>query len=304
MNAGIDNLTQKVLVIDDCPHIHGLVRAHLRHEPVEVVTASGGEAGLKIAAALRPDLILLDLDMPDLPGLEVLRRLKAEPETLHTPVIVLTGDDSTLAKVTGFELGAADYVTKPFAPTEFKARVRASLRTKYLLDLLARRALLDGLTGLRNRAYFEDRFPAEVALAERHGQPLSLIMFDVDHFKHINDAHGHPFGDEVLRGVAQALMSRVRTSDVVCRYGGEEFAVIQPSAGLASATVLAEDLRACIAGLRFTNGSLVVQVTASFGVAELKENCPPHALMAAADAALYRAKHSGRNCVEPRPIAA
>jgi diguanylate cyclase (GGDEF)-like protein len=193
-------------------------------------------------------------------------------------------------------MGAIDYVTKPFDPAELRARVRASLRTKYLMDLLSRKAMIDGLTGLFNRAYFDARLIAEMSLARRTHAPLSCIMVDVDRFKQINDLHGHPFGDEVLRGIGQILADHCRTEDTVCRYGGEEFVVLCPNSASAAAANMAERLRDAIEQNTWTKNGLNVQVTCSFGVADLKGSPPPF-VVEMADQALYSAKQNGRNRV-------
>lgn len=289
-------MAQKVLLIDDCPSIHGLVRARLREEAVELHSAFDGESGIAQAATLSPDLVLLDVEMPSTNGFEVCRRLKDDPRTMHVPVIFLTGAASTEEKIRGLELGATDYVTKPFDPAELRARVRASLRTKYLMDLLSRKAMIDGLTGLFNRAYFDARLIAEMSLARRTQAPLACIMVDVDRFKQINDLHGHPFGDEVLRGIAQVLGEHCRNEDTVCRYGGEEFVVLCPNTASAAAANLAERLREAIEQNTWTRNGLNVQVTCSFGVSDL-HGAPPPCVVEMADQALYRAKQGGRNRV-------
>ena len=290
---------QKVAVIDDCPEIRALIKARLREERVDIFFAGGGVEGLELVKTVLPDLILLDVDMPDLDGLAVITRLKADPLTHNIAVIFLTGDSSPAAKVKGFDLGAVDYVTKPFEPAELRARVRSSLRTKYLLDLLSQRAMLDGLTGLWNRAYFNDRLAAlSPATSADVPDGAALVMLDVDHFKKINDTHGHPFGDEVLRAVARMLGERCRAADVVCRYGGEEFAVVCTASGGDGARGLAESLRAGVKSLVF---SRPVSVTASFGVASYAQPMTPADLVSAADKALYTAKHAGRDRVELAP---
>ena len=289
-------MAQKVLLIDDCPSIHGLVRARLREEPFELHSASNGESGLEAAVRLQPDLVLLDVDMPVIDGFTVCKRLKDDPQTIHVPVIFLTGATSTPEKIRGLELGAVDYITKPFDPAELRARVRASLRTKYLMDLLSRKAMIDGLTGLFNRAYFKTRLEAELSLARRAAKPLSCILGDVDRFKQINDAFGHTFGDEVLCGIAQVLGERTRAEDTVCRYGGEEFVVLCPNTPLAESVALAERLRAAIEHTHWTRGGITVAVTCSFGVAEISSQ-PTSTLVEDADQALYAAKQAGRNRV-------
>src|SRR5688500_2135270 len=231
-------MRQKLLVIDDSMPIHMLVRARLNDEPIEMLSAYDGESGLTMAGEQLPDLILLDVDMPHPDGFEVCRRLKAEPRTNIIPVVFLTAASSTEEKIRGLNLGAVDYVTKPFEPAELRARVRASLRTKYLMDLLAKRAQIDGLTGLFNRAFFEHRLLAEMAQSRRVGRALACIMADVDHFKSINDQFGHPMGDEVLRAVANLFLEQCRTEDIVCRYGGEEFVVLMPGVDVEGAVHL------------------------------------------------------------------
>jgi diguanylate cyclase (GGDEF)-like protein len=276
------------LLIDDSPLIHTLVAARLKGEALVLHCADGGTAGLNAARDTSPDLILLDVEMPDVNGFEVCRRLKADPCTSSIPVIFLSGACSTEEKIKGLDLGAADYITKPFDPAELRARVRVSLRTKYLLDLLSRKAMIDGLTGLWNRAYFDQRLPAEVALSERSGRPLACLMVDIDRFKQVNDRHGHPFGDEVLREVARALGEGCRSHDVVCRYGGEEFAVLLPDTAPDQSAALAERLRASVAALVLKHGKEAVPVTCSIGAGPNVD---------AADRALYDAKYGGRNRV-------
>ncbi len=298
-------MPQKVLLIDDCPSIHGLVRARLRDEPIELHSAFDGQSGLALAATINPDLILLDVEMPTTNGFEVCRKLKDDARIMHVPVIFLTGATATDEKIRGLELGATDYITKPFDPAELRARVRASLRTKYLLDLLSRKAMIDGLTGLFNRAYFDTRLIAEMSLARRTHAPVSCIMVDVDRFKQINDLHGHPFGDEVLTSIGQILAEHCRTEDTVCRYGGEEFVVLCPNTASAAAANLAERLRDLIEQNSLVKNGMNVQVTCSFGVADLK-GVPPPSVVDLADQALYRAKQDGRNrvTIASAPLAA
>jgi diguanylate cyclase (GGDEF)-like protein len=288
--------SQKVLVIDDSKTIQLTVRTFLKEEAVDIVCASTGEEGLRLATSDAPDVILLDVEMPAPNGFEVCRRLKEDATTARIPIIFLTGSSSTEQKVLGLDLGAVDYVTKPFEPAELSARVRASLRNKYMLDLLAQKAMIDGLTGMWNRAYLDQRLATELSLAHRHHRPFSMIMLDVDRFKSINDAHGHPFGDQVLRQVSRLVASGCRSEDIVCRYGGEEFAILAPMTSMDGAKTLAEHLRVAIHGEVLQHRGAALRISCSFGVAELDLD-GRGSLVELADAALYRAKQSGRNCV-------
>lgn len=288
-------MPQKVLVIDDSDAIRALVKVRLHGEPIELHLAANGQQGLALAEKLQPDLILLDIDMPDPDGFEVCRRLKSDSRTMTIPVVFLTGMTSTEEKIKGLELGATDYITKPFDPAELRARVRASLRTKYLVDLLARKAMIDGLTGLWNRSYFEARLVSELSLARRAQQPLACLMLDLDHFKNINDRHGHPFGDEVLRSIGQLLSETCRSEDVVCRYGGEEFVILAPNTSAGAAAELAERVRGAIDSRSWGARGQQVRLTCSVGVADLQPGTP--SVVELADAALYQAKHAGRNRV-------
>jgi diguanylate cyclase (GGDEF)-like protein len=194
------------------------------------------------------------------------------------------------------DLGAVDYITKPFEPAELRARVRASLRTKYLTDLLSRKAMIDGLTGLWNRTYFDSRLESELSLSRRSGRPLSCILLDLDHFKKLNDRYGHPFGDEVLRSVGKLLIDSCRDEDIACRYGGEEFVILTPNVPAQGAVELAERLRAAIESMILSHRGKAVPVTCSMGVSDVGHT-PPPTIVELADEALYAAKHGGRNRV-------
>ncbi len=283
----------KVLMIDDAKMMHAVVKARLAEDDVEFYSAFGGEEGVKVAMEVLPDVILLDVEMPEVNGFEVCRRLKTHADISHVPIIFLTAASSTEEKVKGLNLGAIDYMTKPFDSAELQARVRASLRTKELVDMLAQRAMIDGLTGLRNRAYFNDRLVEELARAGRNRSPLSCLMLDIDHFKSVNDTHGHGFGDLVLRGVGQILNDSSRMDDVVCRYGGEEFVILTPGVAATGAQVLAERIRAQLQEQSFARGGVKLNVTCSVGISDRAGDT----LVESADAALYQAKSLGRNCV-------
>ena len=290
----------RVLVIDDSDFIHKLVRVRLRQEGLEVTGEYAGERGIERATSNPPDLILLDIDLPNMDGFEVCRRLKEHPATRHLPIIFLTGTTSTDSKVRGLDLGAVDYVTKPFDEIELRARVRAALRTKRLQDMLEQQSFLDGLTGLWNRAYLNRRLEAEITVAERYGRPLSVVLIDIDHFKPVNDTYGHLFGDVVLQGIAARLYEYARRSDIVTRYGGEEFALLLVDTCIEAATHVSERLREGIESRVFEARGHRVEVTASFGVVATPDapgRLSTESILSLADQALYMSKDAGRNSV-------
>jgi len=299
LNPQVPN-PNRVLVIDDSDSIHKLVIARLRPEGLEVIGEFDGERGIERAVADQPDVILLDIGLPNVDGFEVCRRLKEHPSTRNIPIIFLTGTADTESKVRGLDLGAVDYVTKPFDQVELRARVRAALRTKRLQDILEQQSFLDGLTGLWNRSYLDRRLESELNVARRYGRPLTLVLADVDHFKRVNDSLGHLFGDIVLQGIAEGLRAYARRSDIVARYGGEEFAILLTDTNLRSAMYVSERLRSSAESRHFEARSEIVSVTASFGVAcseEIGAVLTPEELIRAADVALYASKDAGRNCV-------
>lgn len=291
-----------ILVIDDSAVIHSILRGRLEKDQFVVHSALDGESGLQAARNAKPRLILLDVEMPDQDGFATCVQLKADPETRDIPVIFLTGSQATDDKIRGLELGAVDYITKPFDPAELMARVRSALRSHEQVAQLTRQAQIDGLTGLWNRAYLDARLGTEILAARRNGQPLCCIMADLDSFKAINDRYGHACGDEVLRQVAKILSAGVRAQDTVCRFGGEEFTLLLPDTAVWAAQHLAETLRYEIERHAFEFRGVPIRVTCSFGVSVLPDYSPP-SIVELADEALYGAKHSGRNRVECSPEA-
>ncbi|MCI0631488.1 MAG: diguanylate cyclase [Phycisphaerales bacterium] len=277
--------------------IHRLLKARLKSERLEIHCATSASQGVETARALLPEVILLDVDMPDMDGFSVLAELKADPHTHDIPVIIFSGSYDTKTKIRGLEMGAFDFVTKPFDVGELKARVRSAVRIRLLISMLAQRAQLDGLTGLWNRAHFDQRLREEVTISHRHGTKLALILCDLDRFKTINDTYGHPFGDQVLEEFAK-ILNHGRAGDVACRYGGEEFAVILPRADSREAASVAERFRQMLREHAWIEANDLV-VTASFGVTDLETISEPtaKAMLESADQALYAAKTSGRDRV-------
>ena len=288
----------KVLIVDDSPEVMAIARARVASDGLDVTCAENAGDGLEAARREQPDLILLDVDMPDMSGFEVCKVLKEDPELCMIPVIFLTGSGRTEDKIRGLDLGAVDYITKPFDAFELLARVRAALRTKHLQDLLTRYARIDPLTELANRRALMDRLAQEWARMQRHGSSLSLIMADLDCFKRINDDFGHDVGDRMLREVAAVLKSNCRDCDLPGRYGGEEFVILAPDEDAESAAVLAERCRAGIEGIRFEANGGSARTTGSFGVADAPGPASAEDLIRSADKAMYQAKSAGRNRVE------
>jgi len=289
----------RLLAIDDSELIHRLLQVRLQGERLELHGALSAQEGLQKARELMPEVILLDIELDTMDGFEVLAHLKSDPKTQDIAVIFISAVSDTMDRVRGLDLGAVDFIAKPFEVAELKARVRSALRMQHLVKMLEHRAQIDSLSGLWNRRYFDQRLQQEWSEARRHGRSLSLIMCDVDRFKRLNDQFGHPFGDQVIERVAQ-ILSGGRGSDITCRYGGEEFGVILPSTAADRALEVAERHRVAIESHTWSGHDDVI-VTSSFGVADLK-SLPTDAgmeqLVQAADMALYRAKQSGRNRVE------
>ncbi len=292
----------KILLVDDSELQRHWLRKRLGSERTEIIEAADGLSGLEMCLTERPDLILLDLNIPYFDGFEILRRLKDDRRTFSIPVIVVSGATATAEKARGLDLGAVDYVTKPFDVIELKARIRVALRTKRMQDMLEERAHVDGLTGLSNRLALEDRLATEWARHQRHGGALAVWVADLDHFKTVNDTYGHPAGDEVLRRASEIIRASVRTTDMTARFGGEEFVVVAPHCGLPGAFKTAERFRDGLAATPVMVEGEAIRVTASVGIASWPEDPADSAaeLLAIADRALYQAKAAGRNNVRRR----
>ncbi len=292
---------QKVLVVDGSEASRQTLSEILRAD-YSVLLAKDGEEGLALARKYLPDMVLLEVVMPDLDGYEVLRRLKEDERTSSICVVFLTGLDVPEAEEVGLNAGASDYVTKPFHSAVVKARVDLHMQVVRQRRMLESLANIDGLTELPNRRLFDTVFAAEWARASRTGSPLSLALMDVDFFKRYNDHYGHAMGDQALRLVARALHKRVqRRADTAARYGGEEFVVVMPETPLEGALELAEKLRLAVQnlGVAHKRSSAAVSLTLSIGVACSATDAvsTPEALLERADERLYRAKKTGRNRV-------
>ncbi len=301
-----------ILVVDDSPAIRRQIQNVLRElqelEGVdEFLEAGDGLQAFKLLVDRKPDLVVCDLIMPTFDGLKFLALRATRPELANIPVIMLTAEGDATRKVEVFELGASDYVTKPFDDEELLARVRVHYRLKVLQDELreANKRLealadTDGLTGLFNRRYFDGLLLRELQRTARYKTPVGVVLLDIDHFKYVNDTYGHPMGDEVLRNVAKIVSAGVRVTDSAARYGGEEIAIVFTQTTAQGVMEVTERLRSQLEKFVHEYEGHTVRRTASFGVGLVDGRgvpLTPLELVERADRALYRAKHNGRNQV-------
>lgn len=289
-----------ILIVDDTPTNIQILAENLIKDYRVKVAASGEDALRIIAHQGLPDLILLDVMMPDIDGYEVCRRLKNDPHTNSIPIIFVTALNEAANEEFGLNLGAMDYITKPFYLPVVKARIRNHIRLKQTTDMLESMAWIDGLTGIPNRRRFDQMLEVEWKRAQRNQSPLAVIMVDIDHFKAYNDCHGHGEGDVCLKQVATMFAATVnRPGDLVARYGGEEFVILMPETGTEGAQQLADQLRHRIESMQIphTGSSASCWVTISLGYAALipQPNQASSALLDEADNMLYQAKNLGRN---------
>lgn len=296
---------QKVLIADD-DAINRQVLADLLKPEYTVLLAKNGEQTLERTQRHAPDLVLLDVMMPDMDGYEVLRRLRADPQTAHTTVIFISGMNRPEDEANGLNAGAADYIAKPFNATVVMARVAMHLQLARQRRMLERLANVDGLTELANRRRFDELYEVEWQRAQRNGRPLSLALLDIDAFKQYNDHYGHPAGDRALRAVARAASAGLRRpADLAARYGGEEVVLLLPDTDATQARHVVDGILKAIVELRLAHAAsgVAAWLTVSAGGATLGEHGPGQRpetaaeLFEAADVQLYRAKHGGRNRV-------
>jgi diguanylate cyclase (GGDEF)-like protein len=293
---------QKILLVDDVPANLDVLLEHLKDLSCILRVATSGEDALRLAAEDPPDLILLDIMMPGMDGYEVLRRLKENRNTRSIAVIFVTAVSDSLDEARGLDIGAVDYIAKPFVVPVLKARVKNHLELKRKTDLLEELALADGLTGIANRRHFERELKQEWQRSERHQHSLSLLMIDVDHFKQFNDHYGHGSGDDCLRRVAKALAGCVqRPGDLVARYGGEEFVALLPNMSAEQARSVAEIMCRSVRELaiehQYSSCLDLVSISVGSCTALPSANVTSLDFLRRADTALYQAKTNGRNRV-------
>lgn len=298
---------QTVLIVDDEPINITALRGVLGDEH-SLVFAANGEQALEIAGAdPQPDLILLDIVMSGLDGFDVCAQLKSDPKTRHIPVVFLTAKWEPSEEARGLELGAVDYIRKPFSGPIIRARIRNHLELKKTRDLLENLSALDGLTNIPNRRRFDEIYAHEWNRALRTRSLLSLLFIDIDHFKNYNDCYGHIAGDDCLKAVARVLQTSLgRPADFLARYGGEEFIILLPDTSERGCRHLAETIRIAIESLRIEHRDSPVadHVTVSIGAVTCTDvsRCDRSTLLEHADRLLYLAKHGGRNRVRSQTV--
>jgi diguanylate cyclase (GGDEF)-like protein len=313
-----DSEKLSIVIVDDLPDNLRLLTGILKNQGYKVRPAPSGARALSTIRKECPDLILLDIMMPDMNGYEVCRQLKADEQTKDVPVIFLSALNEVFDKVKAFNSGGVDFITKPFQVEEVLSRVRTHLTiraqqkalTLQNQELIEKNALIteqarkleliatkDFLTGLSNRRDFLQRAVREKKRFERKSHPFAILMLDIDHFKNVNDTYGHECGDKVLIAISRELENALRAQDEVARWGGEEFICLLPETGLEGAMVTAEKIRNCVESLAHDCIDTTMQITATIGVCGYDGSCSVNECIRRADDALYRGKKQGRNQV-------
>ncbi len=313
---GATEASTTILLVEDNRVEAEATRAFLEGCGYRVVWVDEGGRAIKVARSDPIDCVLLDLVLPDMNGNEVCRWLKANEDTRGIPLIMLTAKRSMEDKVSGLQLGADDYLAKPYDQVELNARIYAALRTKKLQDALRARnreletalgrmehmAVTDPLTGLYNRRKFEQIMEAEFSRIRRYRSPLSCLMIDIDHFKHVNDDFGHRAGDRVLADMAEVIRANIREVDTPARWGGEEFVVLLPETDAAGAVPPARRIKAATAERAFVElPGCRISVSIGMATAPARAIDTGEALIDASDQAMYRAKRKGRDRIEAEP---
>ena len=315
----------RVLVVDDDRLNRIKLSVNLEEAGCEVALAQNGAEAMEMLLSQPFDIVFLDLMMPVMDGFEVLRRVQTEKSLQRIPIIVISAEEDISSVVRCIEMGATDYLPKPFNATLLRARTNASLEHKRMRDreaelydelqlryqqleelhekvheqakLLQELSIRDALTGLYNRRHFDEQAAVSFAQAERYSHPLAIMIGDIDFFKRINDGFSHAIGDEVLRHIGRLLKENTRESDIVARYGGEEFVIALPETTLLQAIALCEKLRILIEMHPWHEIENDLRVTMSMGLNSDTTVGSFDKMVAAADAKLYQAKTSGRNRV-------
>jgi len=296
---------EHVLVVDDIQDNITLLSFELEDDGFQVSAAYNGNECLEIARRTpKPAIILLDIRMPGLSGIETLAQLKQSQTTENIPVIMVSANDPVDMIIQAIDLGAHDFVSKPIDYPVLAARMRSALRLSHAQaqleqanEELNKLAMSDPLTSCYNRRHFFNLATKEADKFRRHQRPLSLMMIDIDYFKKINDSYGHAAGDSALKVLTECCRQASRSSDILGRIGGEEFAICCPDADITGAHALAERIRANCERLEIQTKTQVFSMTLSIGVTQLTEEELFEQALHRADRLLYEAKNNGRNCI-------
>ncbi|QNM91810.1 GGDEF domain-containing response regulator [Aliarcobacter cryaerophilus] len=289
-----------ILVVDDMTTTLLLIHDLLK-DTYEVKIAKSGTKALEILESPNDiDLILLDIEMPDINGYDVCRKIKNNETIKNIPIIFITGRTSQEDEEYGLNLGAIDYITKPFNKAIVKLRIKNYLDLKIKNDMLEKLSMYDGLTNIRNRRFFDETFEKTFNEIKRDKKSLAVLMIDIDFFKPYNDNYGHGQGDETLRKVAKALEKTIkRASDFVARYGGEEFVILLKDINKDGVEAVANNLLNAVRELKITHEFSKIEnyVTISIGASFYNSNSDitKLELLLKADETLYSVKNSGRN---------
>ena len=299
MGIAMNRKNRKILIIDDNRANLILLQAHAKNLNLEALITTDPLEGIQIAKNEQPDMILLDIMMPEIDGFETCKRLKSDPKSASIPVIFVSSKDQPCDKVEGLRIGAIDYITKPFNEAELKARVSLVLKMVEMQEELLSLANTDELTRLSNRRYFFNILEREILRVKIKDTKLAIMILDVDHFKSINDTYGHLAGDMILKQMGKILQENIYPLDVAARYGGEEFIILMPNVDVNKAINAAERLRQIIDQHQWDILEKTISITASIGVTcvEARNIISSHDIVEKADNALYIAKRNGRNRV-------
>lgn len=302
-----------ILVVDDQPANLKVLLSFLKEHQFGIRIAENGERALQVLKTFQPDIILLDVMMPGIDGFETCHLIKKQKKTADIPIIFISALDAIEDKISGFEAGGVDYITKPFQRIEVLTRINTHLKlrrkeqelTKALNEVVRQQKILkqlsitDELTGLYNRRHLNTILAQEFQRSLRHDNDLSCLMLDLDHFKKVNDQYGHDFGDVVLRTFSSIIQEFIRSSDFAFRFGGEEFLILLPETNIEGAMQVGEKIRLRMTQEIIISGDIQTTVMVSIGVASMHHHTPENCerLLALADKALYTAKECGRNQV-------
>lgn len=294
----LDN--SRILIVDD-EKVNRNILCSLLNEYQTIVAKNGQQAIQRATSATPPDIILLDVVMPDMSGYDVCAYLNNNESTRHIPIIFITSQSTVEEEARGLELGAVDYISKPFSPSIVQIRVRNHLELKKHRDRLEQLNNTDGLTGIANRRHFDRTLQQCLSTSFQTQQPLSLVILDVDHFKQFNDFYGHVAGDDCLRKVAHAIAKCTDDTSLIARFGGEEFVALLSNTSKDQALKVAEKMRQAVAELNISHATSTTHncITVSAGVASAypSEVNSADSLLTKADESLYQAKQQGRNQV-------